>query len=495
MNEHRKIKKSLVIVASLLFGLSCFESAAHAQRQIFAANYNTNAITVYPRTADGNVPPANTFFTQAGNCSTTGDCPHGLALLDSARELFVVGNISASVTVYDSLTGGQKRKIQGNSTQLCRPIAVAVDKKNEEIFVTNDFCNSVTVYSLNANGDAPPLRVIKGDSTSDITGLSKPAGVAVDVTNNELFIVNYGLTFPSITTFDRTASGNVRPKRTIAGPQTGLNLPQGFALDWIHGEIIVASSAFSSPDAGAIQAFHLTDVGDVAPIRTLTGPHTKLCNPMDVTFDAVNDQVIVPNLAYGGGTCAPSVTTYARLANGDSAPLRTVTGALTNLTNPIATAVTTITRGFLAGTGWIDSRAGAYRPDPTLTGRAHFNFHATARSAARAPSGEAEFTFRSAGFEFKSTAYESLVVDGAKAQLKGVGTINGKGTYQFLISLIDGRLPGGNRVDKFRLRITDGSTLVYDNAYPGEGEQAIRGLIMVLKNPPNDFGERRSDDD
>ncbi len=488
MTEHRYSKACLLVFAALIFVLSCLEGVAHAESSLFVASYTGNTITVYPRTADGNISPEKTIFTLPGNCPSSGDCPHAIALNESAAELFVIGNISNSVTVYDLSSGGQKRTISGPSTLLCKPTGIAVDEENQEIYVTNDSCDRVTVYPLTANGNAAPERVIEGNAT----GLSKPVGIGVDLTNNEISIANYGPLGPSITTFDRLASGNVAPKRVIAGSNTGLDLPQGVVLDPSHDELFVASSAFFTPNAGAIQVFRRLDSGNVAPLRTISGPGTKLCNPFHLTLDAVNNELVVANSNFAGGACAQSVTAYSRLANGDSTPLRTLAGDSTNLVNPVATAVTTSpagvapqvqgsTRGFVTGAGWINSPAGAYQLSPALTGYAHFKFVAMARSRTTAPSGEAEFTFRLGEFEFRSKHYESLVVDGARAQITGVGTVNGQGTYNFLISVIDRKVHGGHGVDKFRIRITDGSVLVYDNAYPGDSEQAIRGAIVIQR--------------
>jgi hypothetical protein len=57
-------------------------------------------------------------------------------------------------------------------------------------------------------------------------------------------------------------------------------------------------------------------------------------------------------------------------------------------------------------------------------------------------------------------------VAGAKAQYKGVGTINGAGNYGFLLTAIDGQLNGGGGTDKFRMKIWDNNNngvIVYDN--------------------------------
>jgi hypothetical protein len=71
-----------------------------------------------------------------------------------------------------------------------------------------------------------------------------------------------------------------------------------------------------------------------------------------------------------------------------------------------------------------------------------------------------------ANLNFHSTVYEWLVVAGARAQFKGTGTINGVGSYGFLLTAIDGSVSGGNGTDKFRIKIWDknnNDAIVYDN--------------------------------
>jgi hypothetical protein len=65
---------------------------------------------------------------------------------------------------------------------------------------------------------------------------------------------------------------------------------------------------------------------------------------------------------------------------------------------------------------------------------------------------------------FKSNAYEWLVVAANKAQFKGTGTIDGAGNYGFMLTAVDGQLNGGG-ADKFRIKIWDVGTgnTVYDN--------------------------------
>jgi PKD repeat protein len=125
--------------------------------------------------------------------------------------------------------------------------------------------------------------------------------------------------------------------------------------------------------------------------------------------------------------------------------------------------------GFVTGGGWIMSPAGAYAADPLLAGKATFGFVAKYKKGATVPDGNTEFQFKAGSLNFKSTAYEWLVIAGAKAQYKGFGTINGVGGYRFMLTAWDGQVTGGGGVDKFRIRIWDAATeaVIYDNQMDG----------------------------
>ncbi|HEX6316588.1 MAG TPA: PKD domain-containing protein, partial [Gemmatimonadaceae bacterium] len=138
------------------------------------------------------------------------------------------------------------------------------------------------------------------------------------------------------------------------------------------------------------------------------------------------------------------------------------------------------TGGFVTGGGWIMSPAGAYVADPTMTGKATFGFVSKYERNKTLPQGNTEFNFHAASFEFKSTAYEWLVVAGTRAQYKGTGTITGQtGTYGFLLTAIDGgNTSAGVNPDKFRIKIWQiGGSVVYDNQITAaEDSDAATGL-------------------
>ena len=163
------------------------------------------------------------------------------------------------------------------------------------------------------------------------------------------------------------------------------------------------------------------------------------------------------------GTCTDSHTYTV-------AGVYTVSATVTDLLGLSATDTVMIvvydpTAGFVTGGGWINSPAGAYAADATLTGRATFGFVSKYHKGASTPSGSTEFQFRAGNLNFHSDSYQWLVVAGARAQYKGTGTINGEPGYSFMLTAIDGALPGGGGSDKFRIKIweTTSGTVVYDN--------------------------------
>lgn len=124
--------------------------------------------------------------------------------------------------------------------------------------------------------------------------------------------------------------------------------------------------------------------------------------------------------------------------------------------------------GFVTGGGWITSPVGAYAADPNATGKANFGFVSKYKNGASDPTGNTEFQFKTGDLNFHSKDYDWLVVAGCKAKYKGTGTINGEGSYKFMLSAIDGALPGGGGEDKFRIKIWEedeygNENVIYDN--------------------------------
>ena len=146
--------------------------------------------------------------------------------------------------------------------------------------------------------------------------------------------------------------------------------------------------------------------------------------------------------------------------------------------------------GFVTGGGWIDSPAGACQLTAecmTATGKANFGFVSKYKKGATVPTGNTNFVFKAGGIHFKSESYEWLVIAGAKAMYKGVGTINGAGNYGFQINAIDEALIGSTDHDLFRIKIWNidgGHQVVYDNEIGkdqnGDPSTVIGGGSIVI---------------
>ncbi len=129
--------------------------------------------------------------------------------------------------------------------------------------------------------------------------------------------------------------------------------------------------------------------------------------------------------------------------------------------------------GFVTGGGWINSPVGASSLYPLAEGKAIFGFVSKYKKGQSTPTGNTEFQFNAGDLNFHSDSYDWLVIAGHKAMYKGTGTINGTGTYGFMLSAIDEKLTPSTDVDLFRIKIwikgTD--TVIYDNQ-SGENDDA-----------------------
>jgi hypothetical protein len=120
-----------------------------------------------------------------------------------------------------------------------------------------------------------------------------------------------------------------------------------------------------------------------------------------------------------------------------------------------------------------------------LGGRANFGFNSKYKNGGT-PTGETEFNFSVANFNFHGSTYHWLVVSSFKAQFKGTGSVNGVPGYDFRLTAYDGQITGGGGIDKFRIKITRNGQTIFDNrmGVPEDPDvadpQAIAGGSIVI---------------
>lgn len=325
--------------------------------EVVIADDNLSTLLVYSRTlmSEGIAEPAR----RIGGSKTKIDFICGVAIDPLSREIYTVNNDTQdNLLVFSHEQNGDaapSRELKVDHGAW----GVALDGDHNEVAITIQHINKISIYRKTAVGDEKPLRVIQGPTT----GLADPHGIFIESKNNEIFVTNHGswhlvetgvsqstedwfsrleipslipsrarFEAPSIRVYSRTANGDIAPLRTIQGPKTKLNLPLGIYVDRERNEIAVANDGGNS-----VLVFDRTAHGDVAPVRTIAGPATGLKNPAGVFIDTKNDEIWVSN--WGNH----SATVYPRTAKGNVAPLRTIRSAprdapLPGLGNPGAVA-------------------------------------------------------------------------------------------------------------------------------------------------------------
>ena len=237
-----------------------------------------------------------------------------------------------------------RRHIIGSRVNLGFIAGVTVDPGRREIYTVNNDGGGLVVHSYDSHGDVGPTR-----------GLTVPHqswGLSLDVKNDELAVTSQQ--YQGISIYRRTATKTDRPIRTIRGDKTMLADPHGVFLDPAAREVYAANhgnwtemrtySADGPPllvgeyipgrfEKPSIRVYQAAADGNIPPIRTLQGTNTRLAWPMGITLDAEAGELAVAN--YGTN----EILIFAKSANGDVAPSRLIGGDRTGIVGPIAVQI------------------------------------------------------------------------------------------------------------------------------------------------------------
>jgi fibronectin type 3 domain-containing protein len=259
------------------------------------------------------------------------------------NELVVADDNKHNILVYARTATGAAaplRSIGGLATGIDYPSQVVVDLANNEVWaVDDDTADRAVVFSRTANGNVAPLRTIdfKNIVTTDER---RTWGWAVDAVNNE--VAGTWQNGSEVKVLDRIAG---EPLRSIKGSLTGLGDPHGVFIDNLNNEILVANEGHNpavAPPPASITVFDRLANGNVAPLRTIQGPLTGLSQPKQLHVDTLNNEIAVAN-------AAGSIAVFARTATGNIAPLRTIAGALTGLSSPTGVFIDSVNNEIVVG--------------------------------------------------------------------------------------------------------------------------------------------------
>lgn len=237
-------------------------------------------IAVFARLADGNEKRVRAI---EGQTTLLGRTMHAIAYDPIHDEIVVPQQFGQGILIFDGSADGEqppKRVIRGPSTRLVALDRLAVDAVNNEIFVPEG--DEVLVFPREANGDVAPVRVISGPDTR----IGDANSIAIDTTRNLLIVVGSPPAregrASEILIFDRTANGNVKPRRVISGLGASWNV----TVHPPNGLIFVVQR-------GYVGVWSLEDSGRIPPRLTIGGPNGRLQDPRGVTLDPRNQAVIV----------------------------------------------------------------------------------------------------------------------------------------------------------------------------------------------------------
>lgn len=298
---------------------------------------DTTAANPVIRFADsGNAARLSSFYTDVvGERLQT---PFSFAYEPTENVVYVSDFYGQAVRVYAADASGNLTSLRYfKSPLLGQPRRVAISAAHDELLTIASLC-CVAAYARTASGNSvAALRYIQwGGLSGSVTRLDNPADLALRNSSDEMIVAEYGPAGGVLLFFDRAASGNAAPTRTIEGAQTMLGLAViGVSYDAVHDEIIALVQADGLTSAGRIVTFSGSASGNAAPLRSIDGASTLLIAGSAIDYDAAHGLIYVSEGGYNGYPAR--VLAFPRTANGDTTPERSICSALLP-ENPIGVA-------------------------------------------------------------------------------------------------------------------------------------------------------------
>jgi hypothetical protein len=252
-------------------------------------------IAVFARLAKDGAKPVRKV---EGQNSLLGRTMHGIAYDPIHDEFTVPQQFGQAILTYRGAANGEEapiRVIQGPHSGLDAPEHLDVDSVHNEIFVPTRY-GAVLVFPRDGRGDVAPIRTLRGPNTM----LAGDAPISVDPVNNLLIVGGTaGRGQTRLLIFNRTDSGDVKPRAVIGGPKSQMYSFGGpFAVYPEKHEILVSVRgpgpyAELASEEAYVGVWSELDNGDVGPKWTIGGPHGILRMPRGIAVDVKNRNMFV----------------------------------------------------------------------------------------------------------------------------------------------------------------------------------------------------------
>jgi hypothetical protein len=158
------------------------------------------------------------------------------------------------------------RKLEGQETFLTRTMHdLAFDSIHDELVVSSPFAQAILTFRGGAEGREPPIRIIQGPHTQIVSerGMDK---VAIDPINNEIYVAT---SLDQIVVFPREANGDVAPIRILGGPDSGFRGRPTIRVDAVRNLLLVTGEGYGD---GGLLIFDRTASGNAKPRAKIPGP-------------------------------------------------------------------------------------------------------------------------------------------------------------------------------------------------------------------------------
>jgi DNA-binding beta-propeller fold protein YncE len=248
-----------------------------------------------------------------------------------------------------------KRILGGPNTKIEFQCGLYIDPNSGDVYaVNNDTVDTLVIFTREQKGNATPAAELRTPHGT--------FGIDVVEERNEMFLSLQHSN--AIVVFDKFARNKDNPKRLLQGNHTGIADPHGIGVDPQRKLLYVTNhgsyrelnrskgditqtgmyqGTYSAADTwpaerrvagtgktfpSSITVYDMDAQGNTPPLRTISGPKTQLNWPTGLAVDRATGELYVAN------DMGDSILIFAPDAAGDAAPVRVLKGPKTLLKNP-----------------------------------------------------------------------------------------------------------------------------------------------------------------
>jgi hypothetical protein len=223
-----------------------------------------------------------------------------------------------------------------------RMFGIAADEQTQELFLTSQWPAAVFVYRKSAEHREAPLRILEGPDT----GLAVSTGIALDTKHQEMYVANWG----SNTNFPDGKAYTAIPIHGEGEYRTWDLLDQ--QQHYLRKVPIPGTGRIDPP---SIAVFDLKGKGNARPLRVIQGPKAQLNWPDHLYMDVERRELYVAN------TMENAVYVFRGTDSGNVAPIRIIKGPKTEIDHPVGVFFDAKNQELLVA-NWGNHRAVVFAP-------------------------------------------------------------------------------------------------------------------------------------